>query len=218
MSKESYEQYIDSSENTDIAFSPMSILTKTQLAVPNVYASSDKYSYHFGIDSINFSNIKVEENMCFISEDIEIGQLEEDEYIQLISDYNTGENGSIEFYVLDGSEPKSILPIGTNVVLDEKIFFGLRTRFSIDEDEPITIKKNNIVVDVTLDQAINSNEDGYTVSYTPIDAHDLTIKNDVVKLKVIIRTYSKNVDAPFVKRIAIKKYGRNSLWKDNIIK
>lgn len=180
-------------------------------------ATAKKYAYHFGIDYVKVSQIKLEHNMCFISEDIEIGYLNEGEYIQLMADYNSGEQGSVEFYILDGSDPKAILPIGTETVLDEKIFFGLRSRFSVDNDEPIAVKKNNVVVDVDLNQAIASNEDGYTVSYTPIDAHDLIVKNNTIKIKVILRTYNKNAEAPYIKRLAIKKYGRNSLWNDNII-
>lgn len=220
MSKLPYTDYADnlvSTLNTDtnVPTPPSSPNPDTEDSKATV--TSKKYSYHFGIDSINFSQVRIEQNMCFISDDIEIGYLDEDEYIQLTSEFNTGENGSIEFYILDGSEAKSILPIGTEVVLDEKIFFGLRTRFSINNNEPITIKKNGVVVDVSLEQAINSNEDGYTVSYSPLDAHDLIVKNQVVKVKAILRTYNKNTEAPFIKRLAIKKYGRNSLWKDNTI-
>lgn len=176
-----------------------------------------KFSYHFGIDTLNFSQISVNENMCFISEDIEMGDLKEDEYIQLTSEFDTGENGSIEYYIIDGSEPKPILPANTEVVIDEKIFFGLRTRFSIDTDSEVIIKKNGAPIDITLEQAINSNEDGYTVSYTPIDAHNIRVKNYIVKVKAILRTYNKNSEAPHIKNIAIRKYGRSSLWKSDTI-
>lgn len=172
-----------------------------------------KYSYHFGIDNIELSEIYVEDNMCFISEDIEIGELAEDEYIQLTSSYNTGDNGSIEFYVLDGAEPAPILPIDTDTVINEKIFFGLRTRFAIDTDCDVVIKKDGSVVDTTLDQAINSNKDGYTVSYTPLDAHDLVTKNYSIRVKAILRTYDKNAKAPYIKNIAIRKYGRSTAWE-----
>lgn len=172
-----------------------------------------KYTYHFGIDSIELSEIHVEDNMCFISEDIEIGELAEDEYIQLVSSYDTGDNGSVEFYILDGSEPKPILPIDTSVVINEKVFFGLRPRFAIDTDHDVVIKKDGSTVDTSLDQAIDSNKDGYTVSYTPLDAHDLTIKNHSIRVKAILRTYDKNAEAPYIKNIAIKKYGRSTAWE-----
>lgn len=194
---------------------PLSVRPYTEDSASTI--TSKKFSYHFGIDSINFSQVRIEQNMCFISEDIEIGYLKEDEYIQLTAEFDTGENGAIEFYVIDSSDPKSILPIGTEVINNEKIFFGLRPRFSINNNEAIIIKKNGVIVDVSLDQAINSNEDGYTISYSPLDSHDLVIKNNTIKIKAILRTYDKNGEAPFIKRLAIKKYGRNSLWKDNII-
>lgn len=166
-----------------------------------------KYSYSFGIDSFLFGRAKLHNDMCFISEDIEIENLKENEYIQLISNYNTGGNGSIEFYILDGANEKPILPIDTNTIIDEKIFFGLRTRFSVDTDKEILVKKNGMLVDISLDQAINSNEDGYTVSYTPLDAHNVNIKNNIIQIKAIIRTYDNTQEAPFIKSIAVKKYG-----------
>lgn len=171
-----------------------------------------KYSYNFGIDSFSFGRAKLNDTMCFISEDIEIENLKENEYIQLIANYNTGGNGSIEFYIIDGANEKPILPIDTNTVINEKIFFGLRTRFSIDPDEDVLIKKHGMLVDISLDQAINSNEDGYTVTYTPMDAHNLYIKNSTIRVKAIIRTYDNTEEAPFIKNMAIKKYGGNLVY------
>lgn len=171
-----------------------------------------KYSYHFGIDEINFSQITINKNMCFISQDIEIDTLSEDEYIQLSAEYSTGGNGSIEFYIIDGSEPIAILPIGTETVLNEKIFSGLRSRFAINEDEPVIVKKDGVKIDLDLEQAINSNEDGYTVSYTPLDAHNVKPINNTIKIKAILRTYDENSEAPFIKSMAVRKYGRSSLW------
>lgn len=168
-----------------------------------------KYSYNFGVDSFLFGRAKLNDTMCFISEEIEIENPKDNEYIQLISNYNTGADGSIEFYIIDGATEKPILPIDINTVINEKIFFGLRPRFSIDTDNEVLIKKHGMLVDISLDQAVNSNEDGYTVTYTPIDAHNLYIKNSTIKIKAILRTYDNTQEAPFIKNIAIKKYGGN---------
>lgn len=221
MNKVPYSEYMNA-ENANLyndPLAPASLLNVRPDARDNDTSSisSKKYSYHFGIDSINLSNLRIEPNVCFVSEDIEVGILQDDEYIELVADYDTGESGSVEFYILDGSDSKDILPIDTKTVLDEKIFFGLRTRFSINNDEPITVKKNGVIVDIPLEQATRSNEEGYTVSYTPIDAHSLNLNNSTIKIKAILRTYNKNAKAPFIKRIGIKKYGRSFLWKDNII-
>ena len=115
------------------------------------------------------------------------------------------------------STPKEILPVNTTKVVNEKIFFGLRTRFSIDTEDEVIIKKNGSPVDISLDTAIELNEDGYTVSYTPLDAHNIRVTNSSIRVKAIIRTFDKNSKAPFIKSLAIKKYGRNSLWNDSTI-
>lgn len=180
--------------------------------------SSNKYSYSFGIDEISFSQVVVNDNMCFISEDINIGNLDSDEYLQISSTYDEGDNGSIEFYILDGTEAKAVIPIESEKILNEKIFFGLRTRFGIDEDYDVTIKKDGVEIDIDLDKAIDSNEDGYTVDYTPMDGHNIRVSNHSVRVKVILRTYDKKVKAPSIKNIVIRKYGRSLLWKNDTTK
>jgi hypothetical protein len=170
-------------------------------------ATVNEYSYNFGIDSVVFSHATTNSDMCFVSDKISIGTLDDDGYIQLSSEYNTGGNGSVEFYILDGSEVKPILPIETEIVIDEKIFYGLNTRFSIDEDNKVTIKKNGIPLDITLSQAINTNDSGYTITYTPLNPYKIELNNATIRIKVILRTYDTNLEAPFVKSMSINKYG-----------
>lgn len=175
-----------------------------------------KFSYHFGIDEIYFDEVILDNNMCFISEDIDIGSLDKDEYIQLSATYDSGDNGSIEFYILDGSEARPIMPIEDSIVINEKIFYGLIPRFSIDESEEMIIKKNGSVMDISLNNAIKSNEDGLTITYTPLDAYNLTVNNYTIQVKAILRTYDKTVKAPSIKNISIRKYGRSLLWSTDI--
>lgn len=175
-----------------------------------------KFSYHFGIDEIYFDEVILDNNMCFISEDIDIGSLDKDEYIQLSATYDSGDNGSIEFYILDGSEARPIMPIEDSIVINEKIFYGLIPRFSIDESEEMIIKKNGSVMDISLNNAIKSNEDGLTITYTPLDAYNLIVNNYTIQVKAILRTYDKTVKAPSIKNISIRKYGRSLLWSTDI--
>lgn len=173
------------------------------------------YIYNFGIDEIKIGQSSIEDTAAFVSNEIEVGILNKEEYIQITSQYSCI-NDSIEFYIIDGTEAKPILPIGEEKVIDEKIFYGLRTRFSIDEKEDIVIKKNGIITDTTLEQAINSNEGGYTVTYTPINAHSVIPSNNHIKIKAILRLYDKTTAPPHIKSITIKKYGRASVWKNMI--
>ena len=86
--------------------------------------------------------------MCYISDEIDLGELDKDTYIQLSSNYDTGINGSIEFYIEDSLNSKAILPIEEVEVKNEKIFLGLMTRFAIDTDKEISIYKNGIKIDI----------------------------------------------------------------------
>lgn len=180
--------------------------------------TSKKYSYHFGIDDIKFSQININETMFFISDEIEIGTLSKSEYIQLASEYSEGDYGSVEFYILDGPNETPILPCNTKSVMDEKVFYGYNTRFTIDEDNDIIVKKDGAIADVTFEKAKESNDKNYTVSYTPIDAHNIRPTSDIIKVKAILRTYDKDAAAPYIKSIAIKKYGGTLLWDSEITK
>ena len=69
------------------------------------------YSYEFGIKQINLGYSELNKSMCYISDEIDLGELDKDTYIQLSSNYDTGINGSIEFYIEDSLNSKAILPI-----------------------------------------------------------------------------------------------------------
>lgn len=166
-----------------------------------------KYSYFFGLDSIEFTKQSINENMCFISKDINIGFLKENEYIEISSIYNEGYDGSIEFYIIDGSDIKPILPVETDKVYNEKVFNGLKPRFIIDELEEVIIKENGYIVDKSIEQAINNIDGKYTITYMPIDPYSIKTNNENIKIKVIIRSYNLNQQLPYIKNITIRKYG-----------
>lgn len=172
-----------------------------------------KYNYLFGVDEINVGSSIRPKNSCFISNEIEIGYLNEEDYIQLSSKYDTGLNGSIEFYIIDGSNIKPILPIEENQVINEKIFTGIKTRFSIDNTKDIIIKENGIISNLSLDEVFNSEKTNLTITYTPINPYSIKIENQSIKVKAILRVYEDNVSAPYIKEIAIKKFGGSALWE-----
>ena len=171
------------------------------------------YYYNFSIDKINIGYSQFDDTMCFISEDIDLGELREDTYIQLSVNYDTGIYGAIEFYIVDSLNLKPILPIEDLRVINEKIFSKLEPRFSVDVNEEIDVKKNNIKVDINLYDAINSQDNNYTVSYTPINPYNVKVSNQVIKIKAILRSYDKGVSKPVINSIVIKKYGGNFIWR-----
>ena len=163
-----------------------------------------KYIYNFGIDSINFSNVNINNDTCFISNEINLEY--NNCYIQLLAEYDEGDNGSIEFYIIDGSEEKAILPLNQEKVFNEKIFSNLKTRFTIDESQKIIIKKDGVLINTNFEQAQKLNESNLTISYTPINAHNIKIKNKNIRVKIIMRTYDNKTCIPYVKKINIRKY------------
>ena len=164
------------------------------------------YSYEFGIKQINLGYSELNKSMCYISDEIDLGELDKDTYIQLSSNYDTGINGSIEFYIEDSLNSKAILPIEEVEVKNEKIFLGLMTRFAIDTDKEISIYKNGIKIDIDLDDAINAKDGEYVISYTPINPYNVKVNNSKIRVKTILRTYEETCNTPYINSITIKKY------------
>lgn len=174
------------------------------------------YEYVFGIDSLVIGETNINKNTCFISNEIEIGYLNKNEYIQMEANYFVDKNSSVEFYIIDGSSIKPILPMNDTKVYNEKIFHGLKTRFAINSNEPYEIKKDNNNVNITLEEAVKDQKNLYTINYTPINSHSITnIKNSSIKIKIVLRLFDENSAAPYVTRVTIKKFGGNSLWKES---
>lgn len=174
-----------------------------------------KYSYFFGIDKLTLMKNNPNNNCCFVSQDVRIGSLEDEEHIQLEADVFLN-GGSVEFYIVDNGKEIPILPVGTAEVSNEKIFYSIRPRFSIDTQKATTIKRNGIVADVTLDKAMQSNDALYTIDYSPINAYDCKPISETIKVKVVIRRYDNVSDAPYVTKLKIRKFGGAVLWKQNI--
>lgn len=174
------------------------------------------YYYLFGIDNLSIEYVAIEKQSCFFSKDIKIDKLKENEHIT-IDTIDSIERGSVEYYVVDGTESISILPEKCTKVIDEKIFYKMPTRFAYDPKEPIIIKRNGDIIKMTLQEAINKNEKDvlYTVSYTPMLNNINSLNNDSIRIKAVIRNYDSNFNT-FIKSINIKKYGGGKLWIDKI--
>lgn len=182
----------------------------------SVDITKDKYYYYlFGLDKISIQFVKPDVKSCFISKDIKIEALKENEYLSLKADYQC-ENGNIEFYIIDGTNEIPVLPEGEKSVIQEQVFYKVATRFTVDDVSSIKMYKDLIPSKTSLNEAINNPEEGYTVTYSPKDATSISnIINDTIKVKAIIRCYDTNY-VPFIKTIQIKKYGGDTLWKDQV--
>lgn len=174
------------------------------------------YGYSFGIDKIDIKLVDQEDDCIFISETINIGTLSEKEYIQFnVSDYQD-ENCCIEYSILDGDRDVPIIPIGVDHVENERIFAKLPLRFLQDESNAYVIKKNGLVVEISLDDAKTQLIDRYTIDYFPKESFNYTPINNSIKVKAVIRKFGTTEKVPYVESIKIRKYGGELLWMEKL--
>lgn len=187
-----------------------------EIEIEEIDYNKPKYYYYvLGLDNIAIQFCEVASKSCFISKDIKLEPLKDNEYLTLEAEYSC-ENGNIEFYVLDGTNEIPIIPEIESNIIQEQIFYKVPTRFTIDNIDSIKIYKDSIPTKITLNEAINSSNNNYTVSYKPKDATSIyNIKNNSIKVKAIIRCYDKNY-IPYIKSIKLKKYGGDALWIDRV--
>ena len=130
-------------------------------------------------------------------------------YIELTANV-VQKGGSVEFYVIDGIKEKPIMPIDIERVEDEKLFYGLPTRFDIDTSEPVTIKKDGVAVGTDIDNTLL--KDGlYTISYKPINGYRVEPDNTDIRIKLVVRQYNDG-PAPFVSNVSVLKHGGTLQW------
>lgn len=194
------------------------------------YMSEDKksinyvkmYSYVFGLDKINFKNVKVEDVGCFISDYINIGELNASTYINLYVDDIKPQNYAIEYSILDGEIERPILPVNYDIIENELIC-NLDTRFNRDYDVmgknymPEIIKKDNQLINLTYEEVKSKTDGNYSITYKSGDSssgHDCAgLYNNDIRIKCYIRRYGGHTeDIPYINMITIRKYGEDSLW------
>lgn len=169
------------------------------------------YYYLFGIDEIEIQNVEINNISAFCSKNINIGTLSSNEHLSLYAE-DSIERGSIEYYIINGNQEIPILPENQNEIINEKIFYKTQTRFPIDYNKPIVIKKNLEKTNLTLQEAINiDDKNTYTISYTPIVNTISNSLNEDIKLKAVLRSYDTTFNT-FIRTLKIKKYGGNNLW------
>ncbi len=166
-------------------------------------------AYYFGIDAIEVSSNEYERKSAYLSPYIEIGEAS---YIEL--EVKRNRPSRIEFYILDGSTENAILPLGDTIVQDEKLFWNLPTRFTINQNKSIVVKKNGIATTMTLDslsaEAFGPNT--FSVTYSPTEqSHRYVPKNSKIRIKVIQRCEDGEVPA-VIQSMVIHKHGGEGIW------
>ena len=174
------------------------------------------FTYMFGIDSIEIKKVEQHSESAFISELIDIGTLKENEYIQLNIEQFNDENCSVEYSILDGDVDVPIIPIGTKHIENEKIFMTLPLRFTQDESLYAVIKRNGVVVDISLEDAKNQNDGIYSIDYTPSLNYNYTPINSTIRVKAVIRRFGPVQTNPYISSIKVRKYGGDLLWMETL--
>lgn len=187
--------YGDSTEVYNKTFDITSILEKSM------------YNYMFGIDSITIKYIEQEQDSCFISQQININELADREYIQLHVDEVLDEDTTIEYSILDGDVEIPALPFGSKIIKNERIFNALPLRFNQDYSLAMTIKKDGITTDISLDDAKTQLLSRFSVDYFPEENYNYTPINSSIRIKAVIRSYKNTTNNSYLKAIKIRKYG-----------
>ena len=174
--------YGDSTEIYNKTFDITSILEKSM------------YNYMFGIDSITIKYIEQEQDSCFISQQININELADGEYIQLHVDEVLDEDTTIEYSILDGDVEIPALPFGSKIIKNERIFNALPLRFNQDYSLAMTIKKDGITTDISLDDAKTQLLSRFSVDYFPEENYNYTPINSSIRIKAVIRSYKNTTN------------------------
>ena len=193
-----------------------SIIYKNEIPSKDKILEKLMFTYMFGIDSIEIKKVEQHSESAFISDSIDIGVLKENEYIQLNVDQFNDENCSVEYSILDGDVDVPIIPIGIKHIENEKIFNSLPLRFDQDESDYEVIKKDGVVVDISLEDAKNQMDGQYSIDYYPSLKYNYTPINSTIKIKTVIRRFGPVQTNPFINSIKVRKYGGELLWMETV--
>lgn len=172
----------------------------------------NKFTYYFGIDDIQLRHVSLNPTCCFISRSIELGELSQDDYIELDARYSIDAYSSVEFYIIDGTNEIPIVPIKDKLIQNEKVFNGYPTRFKVDKTKPVIVKREGVTTNVTLEDALANNQN-YVITYTPDGGYQYKPFHNAIKVKIIIRNERLENYAPCVMNgIKIRKYAKGGLW------
>lgn len=172
------------------------------------------YNYMFGIDSIVIKTIEQEQDSCFISDAINIGNLKDNEFIQLHVDEILNEDATIEYTILDGDIEIPVLPYGRKIIKNERLFNALPLRFNQDRSNTVVIKKDGITTDISLDDAKSQVLSRFSADYFPEENYNYKPINSNIKIKAVIRSYTRSVNNSYLKAIKVRKYGGDVPWTD----
>lgn len=182
-------------------------------AVDADVATENKVAYFFGIDSVFVQYKAPDTTSGIVFHSIPLGRCS---YVQLSANIALNDKSSVELYVVDGTKETPILPIESTRVINEKLFFNLPTRFTVDTKCDIEIKKDGQIVKRTIEglESLDLQSGLYTISYTPLNAHKYYPDNETISIKAIQRLYDPSAEPPYIRNLLVHKYGGGLTWTE----
>ena len=159
--------------------------------------TENEFAYYFGITSMAAFNKKYLPVCAFISDPISISGRKK---LVLEADFTEGDNGSIEFSIIEGTSEIPIVPKGVKTIHNEKLFFDVPLRFGAKDCK---LYKNFKYTGASTKTANFTLGDIYTVDYTPTDGFEYQPKKSEVKIKVIMRMYDPDGVPPQINQLKI---------------
>ena len=216
-------------KNSDcIKFIPFSDLKIEELANDGIYSkneenpefnfaresfSSDLYTekakYKLGIANLEFKTVNYFKDTAIITKPVNVSECS---YITLSVKESEAYNSFVEYYIIDGIDDETpILPEDRKEVTGEKLFYGLPTRFIVDnsQKQPILYedgKVSNKDYNLLTYEDFLSHE--YRLDYWP-DGESInkyTPKNNNISLKIVIRNYTDIFSPVYISDIRLNLY------------
>ena len=217
-------------KNSDcIKFIPLSDLRIEELADDGVYSKSEanpefnfardsfssnlyteKAEYKLGIANLEFKTVNYFKDTAIITKPVDVSECN---YITLSVKESGAYNSFVEYSIVDGIDDEiPILPEDKKEVTREKLFFGIPTRFIIDnsqktpvlyEDGKISNKDYNLLM---YEDFLNHE---YSLDYWPCgeNINKYVPKNDSISLKIVIRNYTDTFSPVYISDIKFNLYG-----------
>lgn len=160
----------------------------------------------FQVSDLSFFLNNYHDVGCYIGPKIIIG--DDHKHITLHTKDSCNDDHSIEYSLISAGGEYPILPLSQQVVRNERLFPGLPTRFPVNDTKPVQVKRNNVPVNYTIEEAKGRNDGRYTVDYTPHSCHYLTVCG-TVQVKAVVRIGENDQSSPMINEILLKK-----AWKE----
>ena len=165
----------------------------------------------FGFENFVICTRHPQEVSGLISKPIAVNEAS---YIQIEAACEGEAHGSVEFYIVDGTQEVPILPKDQKTVMNEKMFYGMDLRFRPD------MLQGNLLL---YEDGVGCEKDYQNLTAADFADHQYRItyvvagdnatyfpNNDTVRIKIVVRQYDR--EPVSVQYCIIHKFGETVSW------